>query len=129
PDQLRQDAGDSATIHFLVQLLAVVLGTRSKGHTTGTPDRAADGAGTCTAGAFLTPWFASAAADFGTGLLLNGTLSGACQIGDHSLMHQRFIELTSECCIRDGNFFFTRYITGFCNTQFHCLPLGRSSFD
>src|SRR5690606_24028267 len=88
-NELSKDGTQRCAIHLLVQLLIVILRTRSEGHTTTTPDRPTAGTGTSTTGALLTPRALTATGNVRTGLLLLAALTTASHVGDYSLMHQR----------------------------------------
>src|SRR5690606_26547416 len=94
--QLSKDGAQSSAIHLLVQLLVMIAGGRSKGHTTATPDRTTSGTGTSTTGALLTPWALTATSDIGTGLLTLGTLTAASHVGHNCLVNQSLVELATE---------------------------------
>src|SRR5690606_1967754 len=100
--QLSEDGAQSCAIHLLVELLGVILRLGREGHTTATPDGAADSTGTSTASALLTERLGAATRYFGTGLLRASTLATASHIGHDCLVYQRFVEFTAEDTI--GNF-------------------------
>src|SRR5690606_17132256 len=92
-DQLGQDGTHGAAVHLAVQLLLMITRTGCKSGTAPTPDRAADGTSTCTAGTLLTPGLLAATGHFRTGLLLLGALTATGHVGHNSLVNQGFVKL------------------------------------
>src|SRR5690554_179015 len=92
-NQLGEDRAHGATVHLPVQLLLMITRTSCKSGTAPAPDRAADGAGTCTAGTLLTPGLLAATGHFRTGLLLLGALTTASHVGDNGLVYQGLVKL------------------------------------
>src|SRR5690606_12332443 len=98
---LRQDRTDTRAIHFFVDFLAEIFFRRVREcTTTSTPDRGRRHTGTSAPGAFLAPWFFRAVLDLFAIFL--GAITGTCVclIGNHDLVNQRFVEITTEDCVR-----------------------------
>src|SRR5690606_1855190 len=100
-DQLSQNRAQSGTIHFLVELLVVVLRTRSESYATTTPDRSTSSTGARAASTFLTPRTLAATRHVGTGLLLLATLTTTSHVGHDSLVYQGLVVVTAKGVLGD----------------------------
>ena len=92
----RQGGQHGQFLHLFVQRISVVTGFRAQSNAAVSPLGSSDGALSRVAGAFLSPGFAAAASDFGSGQGGLGALALVGQVIDHRSMHYHAVGFDSE---------------------------------
>lgn len=105
PSFTLEDRADSMAsfFTFLVQRISVTTGFRAQSNAAVSPLGSSDGALSRVAGAFLSPGFAAAASDFGSGQGGLGALALVGQVINHRSMHYHAVGFDSEYGIGKGD--------------------------
>ena len=101
---LRKDRGECGSAHLAVYLHRVdLVGTRTEGHATSTPDRRAVRTVTRAASTLLLPWLLTAASDFTAVLGVRDRGAGVRLHADDDLVHEVSVPLHAEQLCRKGD--------------------------